>query len=1117
MGGGGRGAPEAAGASHPLLLARHATAGLAPHRSRSAAEEWARAPRRASLGSMLHASRTAQALARGSTCWARAVRAHPRCILAFGLLVATVAAGCNLVHATDATLLEAWLPAGGWRVHNRRTAENAWGAQRLDQIIIRPLSGRSWTTARQESKQELQAALSFLHDVGTTPLALDSGGVTEYKDVCFEPAQPYAPGCLMYSPLAWWGGSERKFASDPNIWSTLRAPDAKGGVRGLSVKRSDVLSTVEDDDGAVTEVNALMLWLFVDVAPSRATPAYMAKAAAFEAALLRSCAQARTNASLPFEAYCSISTSVQQEIQSSAVADVAVVVMTVGALFCFHLVVLCAMDLKNWVLNSISACTTGMTLTGVFGCMRACGSFGLITLYPIQAMMLFLPLTMGLHHRVLIAGQCRCIITRTSEHQTTLADPERLLEVLTINILTPAACTMTAAAGAMVCASVWILQVPAIQGCAIVGAFGVLLDWVLLSTVYLPAVALCQERQQRTRGLQDVAITACGMQSVVGFEEGNGRAALTPPFRASQAKRRVTAPAKCCQTRKQVQAGCVSFYRILVCCGTVALLALSAPYFQAFVDRDSGGLLHLNVTTQSLVPVNSEIKIWADNYADYFASAVSLPLDFPIIVGDGTPAALMDPSNGPSLVAAAEVLRMDPRLNASTVTDWYGTFRKWCHKSYDGLHLCRDTMQGGDPETGAVGYLTQKSFSEYLSLFIAGNEEIAADMQMDGSILSLKLRAAKFSAATPRGAVQAYTVQRDLPSAMHALAKRAFSVNAASKIAHPGTGGEQHQMNHSLTAISYSPAFPFFELWEPANRDLIMLGALQLVVSATVCVLVLGLWQSAMVLLCVLATVSTMFLALGEVFQQDLNMVTAVNIMIFIPVGIDLFFHLGFRATALSCLHYRDRKSDSGGCSSISHLHAPGSYATSGAVEEYEHALHSAHLVAVVVLPATIGFAATVGFPLWLLLLCRSPLNALFAYLYQTMLVLQACFGVLVCFHFVASGTSRTICLLWQVPTAVRRAPLLLLLVSTICTAAGNLVMLIYDGSCVSSGAVTTSGTEGIHLVTRAASAHGLVRREGIMEDSPQPDMRLDCGKRPQTNFTELNVFPTSLYDTSTP
>lgn len=1069
------------GAAGPLLLgSRNLPV------ARSAAEEWATAERRPSLGSVVHASRSAQALARLSTCWARAVRAHPRCILACGLLVAVVAAGCNLVHPTDATLLQAWLP-GGWREHDRHTAENAWGAQRLDQIIIRPLKGRHWTTARpHESKKELQAALSFLHALSTTSQT-DFGDRTEYKDVCFQPAQPYAPGCLIYSPLAWWGGNEGKFVSDVDIWSTLRAPDAKGGVRGLSVKRSDVLSIVEDNDGGVIEVNALMLWLFVDVAPSRATPAYIAKAASFEHALLRSCAQARTNASLPFEAYCSISTSVQQEIQSSAESDVAVVVMTVGALFCFHLVVLCAMDLKNWALNSISACTTGMTLTGVFGCMRACGSFGLITPYPIQAMMLFLPLTMGLHHRVLIAGQCRCVITKTSDQQSTLVDPQRLLEVLAINILTPAACTMTAAAAGMICASVWILQVPAIQGCAIVGAGGVLLDWVLLATVYLPAVALCQERQRHT----DID-TACGMQSV-WFEKGHGRTpALTPSFRTEQVKRRVglasTVPKKCCQTREQVQAGCLSCYRLLACCGAVTLLTLSAPYARAFVYMDSGGLLHLNVTTQSLVPINSEIRNWADNYANYFAPAVSLPIDFPIVVGDGTPAALMDPSNGPSLVAAAEVLRKDPRLNASTVTDWYGTFRAWCHKSYDGLHLCRDTMQGGDPETGAVGYLTQKSFSKYLSLFIADHEEIAADMKMDGPLFSLKLRAAKFSAATPRGAVQAYTVQRDLPSAMHTLAKRAFSVNAART--HAGKGGDQHRLTHALTAISYSPAFPFFELWEPANCDLVVLGVLQLVASTAVCVLVLGLWQATMVLLCVLATVSTMFLALDEVFQQDLNMVTAVNCMIFIPVGIDLFFHLGFRATALSCLYYRDRKSLNGGGSA--HLQVPYSYRTSD-VDDYEHAMHSAHLVAVVVLPATIAFAVTVGFPLWLLLLCRSPLNSLFAYLYQTMLIIQACFGLLVRSHRFANGNSRTTCLLWHLsPSPPCVVPSTVAVGSTFCTAVGNCGWLV----CLSSGVVATAGAERIHLVARAASAHGLVWREGIVEDSSQPDMRLDCGTR---------------------
>ena len=171
-------------------------------------------------------------------------------------------------------------------------------------------------------------------------------------------------------------------------------------------------------------------------------------------------------------------------------------------------------------------------------------------------------------------------------------------------------------------------------------------------------------------------------------------------------------------------------------------------------------------------------------------------------------------------------------------------------------------------------------------------------------------------------------------------------------------------------------------------------------VSATLSLIFLGVWQSAMVVLCVLATVSLMLSAVNEVFQQDLNMVTAVNCMIFIPVGIDLYFHLGFRATALSCLHYRERTHSDCSCTSTcanGNVQLPAS--TAKDMDEHEHATHSAYLVAVVVLPATIGFAATVGLPLWLLLLCRSPLNALFAYLYQTMLALQACFGLLVRFH----------------------------------------------------------------------------------------------------------------------
>ena len=53
-------------------------------------------------------------------------------------------------------------------------------------------------------------------------------------------------------------------------------------------------------------------------------------------------------------------------------------------------------------------------------------------------------------------------------------------------------------------------------------------------------------------------------------------------------------------------------------------------------------------------------------------------------------------------------------------------------------------------------------------------------------------------------------------------------------------------------------------------------------------------------------------------------------------------------------------------------------------------------MVAIVVMPSVVAFGVTIGGPFWLLLLCKSPLNALFAYLFQTMLVIQAALALLV-------------------------------------------------------------------------------------------------------------------------
>ena len=335
----------------------------------------------------------------------------------------------------------------------------------------------------------------------------------------------------------------------------------------------------------------------------------------------------------------------------------------------------------------------------------------------------------------------------------------------------------------------------------------------------------------------------------------------------------------------------------------------------------------------------------------------------------------MDPANGPALVSAAAALRQSPHLNASSVSDWYGTFRAWCHKSYGGVHLCRDTMSK-DMDAKGVGYLSKQSFDDFLSLFIAGNQALAGDMKMSGPILGLKLQSAKFSASTPKGAVQSYAVQRDLPGEMHRLAQKAFPVVAAASrgagysqglsstgssgqpavsdgvagdLSSAGSSGQQ-----AIAAISYSPAFPFFELWEPAHSDLVTVALVQSVGACLTCFLVLGLSPALMVVLCVLASACSMLLALDRIFAQDLNMITAVNWMIFVPVGTDLFFHLGFRATALSCLRCRPSSDDGS--------QVDGCGVTSSGGKDEQHAVHSAQLVAIVVLPGTIGFAATVGF-----------------------------------------------------------------------------------------------------------------------------------------------------------
>jgi hypothetical protein len=417
-----------------------------------------------------------------------------------------------------------------------------------------------------------------------------------------------------------------------------------------------------------------------------------------------------------------------------------IVVLTVLALFCMHGVVVSLvtaplistpapsggpveratvhaqvmlMDRERWALNVAVTSTLGMTLMGQYGAMQSAKLAGWISPYPIEAMMLFLPLTMGLHHRVLLVGEARVVMSDRlsrpeagnrsgSGQRQRQRPPPPLVEALCANVMVPAACTACTAALSLLLAGLCAARVPVLRGCCVVGAIGVVLDVVLLGTVLLPTVALWQRRSlpkpfNALGSIQggDATVPArvdnafllpVSTRVAAGREEH--RASLSPRGRE---------PGPGGRWRSVVRA-----YQALALAGTLGLVAFSLQY--AFGSTEGGGHRSSiiwaddgesqpSTDTQSMVPASSSIRHWADDYARWFQHVVSLPVDFPIV---GTTGALMDPANGPRLVACVERLRADPRLNASSVRDWYGDFRQYCHSTA----LCRLTMA---PDSSGAG------------------------------------------------------------------------------------------------------------------------------------------------------------------------------------------------------------------------------------------------------------------------------------------------------------------------------------------------------------------------------------------------------------------------------
>ena len=127
---------------------------------------------------------------------------------------------------------------------------------------------------------------------------------------------------------------------------------------------------------------------------------------------------------------------------------------------------------------------------------------------------------------------------------------------------------------------------------------------------------LCQPCQEASDCASNLSAVACVSYGDEGGVEG-------PAARARRA-----GSGRCCPGgATRVWSGCGAFvfnaYRLLAIGATIGVIIWSSGDVGAFAGLDASGnsTLHPVVTTQSIVPGASEIKLWADAYADFFGSA----------------------------------------------------------------------------------------------------------------------------------------------------------------------------------------------------------------------------------------------------------------------------------------------------------------------------------------------------------------------------------------------------------------------------------------------------------------------------------------------------------------
>eukprot|EP00004_Rigifila_ramosa_P024819 TRINITY_DN728_c0_g1_i1.p1 TRINITY_DN728_c0_g1~~TRINITY_DN728_c0_g1_i1.p1 ORF type:complete len:977 (-),score=260.59 TRINITY_DN728_c0_g1_i1:67-2865(-) len=807
-----------------------------------------------------------------------------------------IMAGQLLRGEPEAELDKLWLETDGYEQNAKYNFQHDWYKLVMTQMIAVRKGKKGQDFFDQNTKGALLEIWDAFDYLRSAPLEVEGEIWTWETHLCYigppnlsclsDLSVPLP--CLRFTPFEYWGNNRTRFLEDPDIHKTITPPIAYMEDLMYNMPREYAISglTYSDDWSVVTKAEAVNVWMFVDQSPSKmADPKYAEGMRLFEEEVLKYYEDQSKFTYI--RAYGQNDMDIVDEIENGVLNDFLYILgAMMGIMVCHGAVIVFAYERKFWRMAFFSFASVGMAMGCVFGTLGWLITLDLAQHFEGDGMMLFKVLTIGVHHYHIMTLTYRETLPGAAPaaripRVLAMAFPPMLNSVLIISI------------PLLIEGSLYEIEGARVYTYS--AGYGTIFHLFTLAGFWVPWMVLCCEKEfteESNPGLKPAmpampsyytSIVSDNIQTPAvpqprrffgSIEESADGTIIVP-----------TSPVAPSATVKPVTATRMSEERVLV----PVISALPRFYHWLYAETTQR-VRFITATAVVIAAVfgmaysMSEITKWtpdvqkadlAPKYSycyKYGQLEVEYFLDIPMpveVVFYGE-----DITSHDSAVAMYDLynnMLENKWFNSSILTNYFIEFNKWCATSVIGLQQCNSTRNT------TTGYTTAASWTvaNYLA-FVASDAEkngmFAIDIQCtnndDGTF---SITQSKWVSNTIHGAFVTYEQQRDGTQEIKDLVTSA-----------------------DIPAYAYNEAFPFLQMWGPAEEILVEYSWLAAVVSSVLLVLTLDIDVAVVLFTTVYAVV---LLIMGFVYAAEdrgFNMTTAPSVLMFPCITLDFSYHMAY-------------------------------------------------------------------------------------------------------------------------------------------------------------------------------------------------------------------------------